>query len=58
MNQRMLEKILIIAFRFIVLRLMFFAKVTTARFIAIERVDAHQLGKLQKIGNAASYELD
>ena len=44
--------IVVVAQCFPIRRLMFFPKMGAARFVAGQRVDAHQLGKFQKIGDA------
>src|SRR5207302_8805760 len=46
-------EIVIVAQRFAFWRLMFFAKMRAAGFVAGERGDAHPLGELEKIGHAA-----
>ncbi len=43
--------VFVVAERLALGRLVFFAKMRAARFVALERVGAHQLGKLQEIGD-------
>ena len=45
-------EIFVVAQRFAVRRLMFLAEMAAARFVAGQRVGAHQLGELQEIGDA------
>src|SRR6266700_4195073 len=42
----------VVAERLAVGRLMLLAKMPTSRFVALERVPAHQLGEFEEIGNA------
>src|SRR5215212_8064442 len=44
----------VVAKRLALRSLMFLAKVRSGRFVAFERIDAHQLGEFQEIGNASS----
>src|SRR5947208_14947116 len=46
--------IFVVAQRFAFWCLMFLAKMCAGRFVALECVDAHQLGEFQEIGNASS----
>src|SRR5687768_8303058 len=43
----------VVPLRLAVLGLMLDAEMTAARLVAVERVDAHQLGELHEIGDAA-----
>src|SRR6478752_5699555 len=45
------REILVITQGFTIRSLMFFAKMTTARFVSRECVSAHQFGELQEISN-------
>ena len=47
------SEIFVVAQSFAIRCLMFFTKMAAARFVAGERVDAHQLGELEKIGDAS-----
>src|SRR2546421_11699629 len=46
------REVVIVAQRFAFGRLVFLAEMCAARFVARERVKAHQLGEFEKIGNA------
>ena len=46
-------EILVVAHCFTIRCLMFFAKMSAARFVTSERVTAHQFAKLEEIGDAA-----
>src|ERR1700720_554543 len=45
------SEVLVVAQRFAFRRLMFFAKMCAARFVAGKRIYAHELGELEKIGH-------
>src|SRR5437016_14635267 len=47
------REVVIVAQRFAFGRLVFFAEMCAARFVARERVNAHQLGELEEIGYAS-----
>src|SRR5207302_9300230 len=47
------REVVIVAQRFAFGRLMFLAEMRAARFVARERVNAHQLGELEEIGYAS-----
>ena len=44
--------VLVVSERFAIGRLMLFAEMRAGRFVALQRVNAHQLGEFQKIRNA------
>ena len=44
-------ELVVVADRFAIRGLMFLAKMSTTRFVAFERVDAHELGEFEKIGH-------
>ena len=46
-------EVFVVAPRFAVRRLMFFAEMSAARFISRERIRAHQFGEFQKISNTS-----
>ena len=43
----------VVAGRFAFLGLVFLAEVSAAAFVAVQRVDAHQLAELEEVGDAA-----
>src|SRR4029077_1249132 len=45
------REVFVVAQRFAFWRLMFFAKMCAARFVAGKRIYAHELGELEKIGD-------
>src|ERR1051326_4972524 len=47
------RELIVVAQRFAFGRLMFFTKMCATRFITCERIDAHQLGEFEKIGDAS-----
>src|SRR5712691_872966 len=53
--RRDIAELLVIAQRLAVGRLMFHPKVAAARFLAMQRIDAHQFGQLEEIGDASCF---
>src|ERR1700742_4684176 len=48
-------EVLVVALRFAVGRLVLFAEVAAAGFVALARIDAHQLAELEEVGDAARF---